>query len=344
MNRSEATISYDLDSLYNLLDSEKYSSIGVLVDENTEEHCYPILEKKLPNHFLFKIQSGERFKTIETCTAIWRQMTERGFDRNALLINLGGGVIGDMGGFCAAAFKRGIAFVNIPTTLLSQVDASVGGKLGVDFMGLKNHIGFFQNPSQIIIHADFLATLPERELISGYAEVIKHHLIRDADGWKKLRNTPGENLNWLEIIKHSVAIKSKIVSSDPFEKGERKILNLGHTIGHAIESHLLDTHVSVTHGEAVAAGIICENFIALKKEMISSIEKSDIEAYILSLFGKVALQKRELKQIILHAYQDKKNQERHIRAVLLQSIGMPVWDVEITGEEILNSLEYYQSL
>jgi 3-dehydroquinate synthase len=344
MNNKPATINYSLNALFEHVQSTNYSTVGVLVDENTMTHCYPLVADALPNHFLFKIRSGESFKTLDTCSDIWKQMTERGFDRHSLLINLGGGVIGDMGGFCAATYKRGIGFINVPTTLLSQVDASVGGKLGIDFMGLKNHIGSFQEPDMVVIHSGFLKTLPDKELISGYAEVIKHHLIRDAEGWNILRKTSWNDINWDELIPHSVAIKSDVVSSDPYEKGERKILNLGHTIGHAIESFLLLQDTPSTHGEAVAAGIICENYISHQRGYLSDIDKADIEQYVLSLFGKLTIPKREWEQVILQAYQDKKNQDKRIKAVLLKQIGHPVWGEEITGEDIHHALEYYDSL
>lgn len=168
-------------SLTNFLATSDYAKVAVIVDENTRQHCYPRIETVLPEHTLIEIPSGEQNKHLRTCEEIWSHLTDAQFDRHSLVINLGGGVIGDMGGFCAATYKRGIDFVQIPTTLLAQVDASVGGKLGIDFRGFKNHIGVFTQPQQVLIDAHFLKTLPTRELRSGFAEVIKHCLIRDAE-------------------------------------------------------------------------------------------------------------------------------------------------------------------
>ncbi len=344
MNNIPATISFGQNAVKEHIRQADYASIGVLVDENTKSLCYPKIASWLPGHELLEIKSGEVNKTLETCEKIWDDLTVNGFDRNSLLINLGGGVIGDMGGFCAATFKRGIAFINMPTTLLSQVDASVGGKLGIDFRGLKNHIGLFQDPKHIAIDPGFLSTLPENEMRSGFAEIIKHHLIRDANGWEALRQMDWPDMPWDVLIPHSVEIKSAVVASDPYESGMRKILNLGHTVGHAIESHLLKTNSAVLHGEAVAAGIICENQIAWKKNMLSEREKSEVERFILSLFGKICLPLEERDAIVRQAYQDKKNQNQRIRSVLLRKIGDPAWDIEITGTEILDALEYYDSL
>ncbi|MEQ8926380.1 MAG: 3-dehydroquinate synthase family protein, partial [Fulvivirga sp.] len=243
------------------------SKVAVLVDENTHEHCLPHLGIK--DFVLIRINSGEVHKNLATCQFIWETLTDHGFDRQGLLLNLGGGVIGDMGGFCASTYKRGIRFVNIPTTLLAQVDASVGGKLGIDFNRFKNHIGIFAEPEAVIIDPFFLETLPANELRSGFAEVIKHHLIRDLDGWKQLSQSKMETLNWLEVIKHSVEIKNDIVIKDPKESGVRKILNFGHTIGHALESHYLNSDEPLLHGEAIALGMICESHISYQKNMIS---------------------------------------------------------------------------
>ncbi|MEM8969941.1 MAG: 3-dehydroquinate synthase family protein, partial [Bacteroidota bacterium] len=229
-------------TLADLLSKSSFSQVAVLVDENTRQHCLPLIQEVLPPEYtLVEIKSGELNKNLDTCAHIWAQLTEQHFDRKALLINLGGGVIGDMGGFCAATYKRGISFVNIPATLLAQVDASVGGKLGIDFRGFKNHIGLFQEPQQVLIDAAFLRTLPEQELRSGFAEVIKHALIHDSVYWNKLRGASLAQQPWTEHIRHSVQVKSWVVDQDFREGGLRKILNFGHTVGHAVESHFLES-------------------------------------------------------------------------------------------------------
>ena len=327
------------------LAGKSYSQIGVLVDENTKQCCLPILDSILSEYELIEIKSGEENKTLSTCDYIWKKLTSCGFDRHALLINLGGGVIGDMGGFCAATYKRGISFINIPTTLLSMVDASVGGKLGIDFGPYKNHIGLFKTPDNVIIDPIFLETLPLNELRSGYAEIIKHALISGHSDWEMLKDKSFPELDWIELIKHSVATKSEIVVSDFKEEGLRKILNFGHTIGHAIESYYLNKgKQKLLHGEAVAIGIICETYLSTKLTGISREEYLEISTYVGGIFNKVDLQLNELEEIAELAKQDKKNAQNNIQAVLLKSIGNPIIDCHISTSEIKSSLVEYMEL
>jgi len=243
-----------------------YSQIFLLTDENTRRHCLPIFLEKTglsDKVKIAEIPAGENFKTLATCQQIWQQMLDAKLDRRALVVNLGGGVIGDMGGFCAATWKRGVDFVQIPTTLLAMTDAAIGGKLGIDFQGVKNTIGVFRNPAAVFVDTDFLKTLPERELRSGFAEVIKHALIGNEDIESlTLSETLNTESSWLETLRASIAVKVRIVQEDPLEKGLRAILNFGHTIGHAVESYFLETNEPLTHGEAVAIGMICESWLA----------------------------------------------------------------------------------
>ena len=296
------------------LDVSSYSKIAILVDENTKRDCLyklPKIEKSL----IIKIPSGEENKNISTCSVIWEKLTESQLDRNSLLINLGGGVIGDMGGFCASTYKRGIDFIQIPTTLLAMVDSSVGGKLGVDFKDLKNQIGVFNNPKSVLIDPEFLKTLPEKELKSGFAEVVKHALIADKDLWCKIISTPFANLDWQEIITISVDIKNNIVLSDPLENGERKKLNFGHTYGHAIESYYLEKGTPILHGEAVFMGMILE----IDLSSISEVEKQEIKNFILSNFSLPFTPKKS--DILSNLVNDKKNKEGKINFSLLNKIG-----------------------
>lgn len=296
------------------LDYSANSKVGILVDENTKRDCLDKLPK-IENSIIIEIKSGEENKSINTCNFIWDKLTEQHFDRNSLLINLGGGVIGDMGGFCASTYKRGIDFIQIPTTLLAMVDASIGGKLGVDFNGFKNQVGVFNNPKTVIINPNFLNTLPNNELKSGFAEVVKHALISNKKLWKEIIQTPFKNLNWSEIIKTSIDIKNNIVLNDPFEKGERKKLNFGHTFGHAIESYYLEKGTPILHGEAVFMGIILESELS----SISKEEKQEIKNYILSNFSlPYTPKKSDLQQYL---FQDKKNKEGKINFSLLKEIG-----------------------
>lgn len=320
-----------------------YTKIMVLADENTAQHCYPLLQEALPpSHQLCTVPSGELHKQLATCTLIWQAMTAAGLDRKSLLINLGGGVIGDMGGFCAATFKRGIDFVQIPTTLLSQVDASVGGKLGIDFEGFKNHIGVFQAPKAVLIDTVFLATLPQRELRSGYAEVLKHCLIADKDHWHLLQQKPWTTNDWSAIVQHSVEIKKNIVAADPYEQGLRKILNFGHTLGHAIESYFLERE-RLLHGEAIAIGMYLEAHIAFQKGFINAEALASI-AKGLEMYPRVALQEKALKEELLERMQqDKKNEGNTVKMVLLKDIGEAVYDCAVSEEEVLRALKAYDT-
>ncbi|SFE56943.1 3-dehydroquinate synthase [Thermoflexibacter ruber] len=332
------------DSLPELIQS--YAQIAVLVDENTKTHCYPLLKDLLPKHQLIEIQSGEEQKNLNTCTQIWQKLTDAEFDRKALLINLGGGVIGDMGGFCAATYKRGIDFIQIPTTLLSQVDASVGGKLGIDFGAFKNHIGVFQEPAKVLIDTVFLQTLSFRELRSGFAEVIKHCLIADKQAWKDLISKDIHSQNWDKTVPHSISIKEKVVRQDPKEKGLRKILNFGHTIGHAVEGFYLTNPLTdkLLHGEAIAIGMIAEAWLAVKKGFIQSTELAEIQNYIIKTFGKIKIEVCHFEAIIKNAFQDKKNEKGIIMASLLAEIGKANYDIPITIDDIKEGLEFYNEI
>ena len=309
------------------LDISKYSKIGILVDENTKEFCLPLLSE-IKKSVIIEIKSGEENKNIDSCNLIWEALTKNCFDRNSLLINLGGGVIGDMGGFCASTYKRGIEFIQIPTSLLAMVDASVGGKLGIDFNGFKNQVGFFSNPKTVIINPKFLETLPEDELRSGFAEVVKHALIVDKNLWDHLKNNPIQDLDWEEIIESSVQIKNKIVMSDPKEKGERKKLNFGHTFGHAIESYYLQKGTPILHGEAIFMGIILESELS----SLSVSEKNDIKNYILSNFSlPYTPSKSDLLNFLRN---DKKNFEEKINFSLLDRIGNCTVDNLLSENEL----------
>ncbi|MFK7969839.1 MAG: 3-dehydroquinate synthase [Bacteroidia bacterium] len=300
----------------------KPSDILVLTDEHTSELCYPLLKGYLPEHHLHSIPAGEKFKNLRTCEHLWSICTLRRMDRKGLIINLGGGVLGDMGGFVAATYKRGISFIQVPTTLLAMVDASVGGKLGVDFNGFKNHIGFFQEPEAVLIWPDFLKTLPEKELRSGYAEVLKHCLIADADAWEAHVQKPDwKDQDWEEVVRHSVAIKSAIVEKDMREQGARMALNFGHTIGHAIETwHLLKGR-PILHGEAVGLGMIAESWISLQRGLISEAYFTQIKSFLKSIYNDVEVNLEDVDGLWNLALQDKKNLAGSVRCTLLNGKG-----------------------
>lgn len=329
--------------LTRVLSKKKYSRLLVLADSNTHVACYPKLSSDLPEHDLLVMDAGESKKNLTTCTYIWQALTNKQVDRKALLLVLGGGVPGDLGGFCAATYKRGIDFILMPTTLLAQVDASVGGKLGIDFEGFKNHIGVFQEPVATIIDTQFLNTLPEAELRSGFAEIIKHCLIGDAAMWKVIRKKHLKEQDWATLVSHSVAFKASVTQADPREVGLRKILNFGHTIGHAIESYFLETDKRLLHGEAIAIGMIAEGWLAKERQLISMAALHEIAAYILSIFGHVTLPP-DVNAIVTLTTQDKKNTDGQIMVAVPNGIGRAVWDIAVTPTQITEALQFYKGL
>ncbi|HTF21030.1 MAG TPA: 3-dehydroquinate synthase [Chryseolinea sp.] len=331
-------------ALKNLFERKNYSKVIVLADENTRRHCYPLVASGLPTSPIIEVRSGEAQKNVTTCVDIWQKLTEQFVDRHGCLVVLGGGVLGDMGGFCAATYKRGIDFVLVPTTLLAQSDASIGGKLGIDFNHFKNHIGVFCQPTLTLLHSGFLKTLPPGELRSGFAEIIKHTLISDKAMWKQLIGRELDAQPWDLLVKHSVEFKTRITTEDPKEKGLRKILNAGHTIGHALETYLLTHGTRVTHGEAVAVGLVAEAHIASARNLLKAEELDEIAQYILRVYPRIVIDRETEEAICQLMLQDKKNRDNKILCVLLNGIGHAKWDCEINVEEVKNALMFYQTL
>ncbi len=324
LNDYEIKLGEASSNLSRFLSNQTYSKVFVLVDENTGRDCYPKIEKVLLglHPHLIRIQSGEIHKNIDTCQYIWSQLMEQEADRKSLLINLGGGVIGDMGGFCASTYKRGIDFLQIPTTLLSQVDASIGGKLGIDFQEVKNSIGLFKNPKTVLVDTEFLQTLPTREIRSGLAELLKHGLIADAEAWGSLiRIQDVKHVDWMPYVYESLLVKQKIVTADPFEQGLRKSLNFGHTIGHAIESQALRGDNPFLHGEAVAIGMVIEAYLSYRMLGLDKGSVREISDYITKIYGFHPISEEDYDVLIGWMRQDKKNDERGINFSLLPEIG-----------------------
>tara|TARA_R110002124_G_scaffold89436_7_gene228561 strand:+ start:98 stop:1132 length:1035 start_codon:yes stop_codon:yes gene_type:complete len=344
MNQS-VIISPISESLKAFLVNTNYSKVFVITDKNTRKYCYPKIKSALPKHHVVTVPAGEEHKVLASCEKIWEEMTNAQLDRHALVLNIGGGVIGDMGGFCAAVYKRGIDFIQIPTTLLSQVDASVGGKLGIDFRGLKNHIGVFQIPKSVLIDPAFLDTLSYRELRSGFGEVIKHCLIADSKKWEAIRTIDFEKQQWADLIAHSVKIKQEVVDKDPKEKGLRKILNFGHTLGHAVETHFLskDLKFKLLHGEAIAVGMVMEAFIAFQRKMIDQKLLSQIEEFVFATYGKTNLGLDDIEPILELTHQDKKNRGNQIRFSLLDGAGSCAFDVVVSKTEMRKAIAYYMA-
>lgn len=332
-----------LEKLNNLFDFSKFSKITVLTDENIPKSLIKKIEKSL-NRKLIKIiiPAGEKEKNIETVKVIWKKMLEEELDRKSLLINLGGGVITDMGGFAASTFMRGIDFLNIPTTLLSQVDASVGGKTGVNFMDLKNGIGVFKNPVGVLVDVDTLKTLPKRELIAAFGEIIKNGVISGPEHFNLITSKKPEKFNQKElikIIKQSIKIKSEIVKKDPNEKELRKVLNFGHTIGHAIESLSWRSNKPLVHGEAVAIGMITEarlsNFLGiLSKNNLNKIEKSIIRACL-----PIKIKNIKSEDIIKMILIDKKNSSGKINWSLPEKIGKVLININVQKKLVIKAVE-----
>ncbi len=331
---------------YQWLKEKKYSSIFVLVDENTKHFCYPLIENSLPKHIVLQIRSGEKEKNIDTCKYLWEELTKNKAERKSVLINLGGGVIGDMGGFVAGTYKRGFDFINIPTTLLAMVDASIGGKLGIDLNGIKNLIGLFGDPKMVIICSEFLKTLPKEQLRSGYAEILKHGLIKDKFYWEKIKRTDLNTISDLkEIITTSVNIKKGVVETDPFEAGVRKILNFGHTIGHAVETWSLQhDEVPLLHGEAIAIGMVCEAWLSHNLISLQKTDLEDIANTIFRFYPKYALDKLPINTLMEHMLLDKKNNNEKIQFSLLKSIGDCTYDIQAADALIADSIKYYAGL
>ena len=331
---------------FEAVSSQKRSSIIIICDENTKQFVSIIKDciskDQLNNVHTFEMASGEDNKTLQTVVKIWDFLSHLKCRRDTLIINLGGGVITDMGGFVAATYKRGIDFINVPTTLLAMVDAAIGGKTGIDYLEFKNQIGAFYHPTATFIDADFLNTLPKEQLLSGFAEVLKHGLIADSNYWKACTQVNFDSLNWNEIINKSIFIKEQIVQSDPFEKGDRKKLNFGHTIGHGIESYFLSTNTPILHGYAVAVGMICESFISFKKGLLSQEELNAIVDYLKNRYNKITFDNTSFIEMIEFMKQDKKNTNSPLNVTLICGIGNANINYSVNENEIIEALNYYR--
>ena len=331
------------DALNEYISIGDYSSLFVIVDDNTFQFCLPLFEEKIDTPFnIILTQNGEENKNIDSCFTIWDKMIALGADRHSLCINLGGGVIGDMGGFTACTFMRGMDFVQIPTTLLSQVDASVGGKLGIDYHHYKNLIGIIKNPGAVFMFTDFLKTLPYNQLLSGFAEVLKHGLIRDIEAFQRLTNADSlNNIDWEELIYESVIIKKSITEQDPNEKGLRKILNFGHTLGHAIESSALTNKKQLLHGEAIAIGMILETHLSFQKGKISIEDADLVKDRIINFFGHHPTMIPDIHTLRNLMSKDKKNKGGIISFSLLDKLGEGNYDQEVVQTDIEKAISYY---
>lgn len=323
-------------SLKELLQEYQDHRLIIIVDENTHDCCLEYLLttfQELQRAEIILLPVGEENKVMEVCFQVWQAFTEYGFSRKDLVINVGGGVVTDMGGFIASIFKRGMNFINIPTTLLGMVDASIGGKTGIDLDQYKNQLGTFCHPQKIYIDPTFLETLPPEEIFNGYAEMLKHALIRDKNLWNQIKVIHSEEeLIKENVIYPSVKIKTDVIDLDPKEGGLRKILNFGHTIGHALESYFLDK-TAISHGHAVALGMCAEAFISLKQNRITKDEFQEIEQTITSSFPMISLDADDVQKVIEFMHQDKKNESGKILCSLLNGIGNCDYNIPISEKE-----------
>lgn len=328
------------------LQSQAYAKCVVIVDAHVQSKWAERLadwQQKWSVEYIV-CPSGERHKNLRTCEKIWNELLLLKADRHTLIVNLGGGVTGDLGGFCTATFMRGLPFVQAPTTLLSQVDASIGGKLGVDFQGIKNLIGVIRQPEAVFIDPSFLTTLPPREIRSGFAEIVKHALIADAEYWHeilKIERLP--TVDWSTFILPSLCIKNALVEADPLEKNIRKALNFGHTVGHAIESWSLMTRQPLRHGEAIAVGMVCEAWISTKIAGLPEADFQQIAHFIFKIFGRKNIDTQRISTILEFMQHDKKNRNGKLNFTLIPSIGKYRIGQEADERLVAESLRVYSN-
>ena len=324
-------------SLGTVLDSYSDQGVIVIVDQNTHDLCldylittFPQLEKAE----IILLPVGEENKVMEVCMQVWNAFSEYGFGRKDLVLNLGGGVVTDMGGFLASIYKRGMNFIHIPTSLLGMVDASIGGKNGIDVNDFKNQLGTITPPERVYVDLTFLGTLPEAEFYNGYAEMLKYGLIKSRALFDEIKDFSEEkDFNKADVVVKCLKIKVDIVDNDLYEKGERKLLNFGHTVGHAIEGYFLNS-VPISHGHAVALGLCAESFLSMGRGLLSKEEYKEIESVLTRVYPFIKFSDADTNAIIQLMYNDKKNQSGKIYSVLIDSIGCSSYHNELNEKEI----------
>ena len=339
--------------LTNFIQENNFKKILIITDENTKVHCqdlffskikkanYKIMDIKSSRFYNISIESGESFKNLEKSNKIWEFLTLNGFKRSDLIINLGGGMITDIGGFVASTYMRGIKFINIPTTLIGMVDASIGGKTGIDFKGIKNIIGTFQFAELVLIDIEFLKSLSKKQIAAGYAEMIKHSLIDKKNEWKNISKIKCLDEINSEMIYKSICIKINIIERDPIELNERKFLNYGHTLGHAIESYFLETESEILHGEAIAIGLILETYISYLKRDFDLKLTNEIKNYINQFYDIIDFSQESIMKIIDLLKYDKKNNSEKPMFVLLNNLGEIKINQSVSNEDIKKAFNFY---
>lgn len=333
--------------LAGLLEQSKYDKLFVLTDENTQRCCLKVFDglDEVAHAAKIVIKAGDVNKDIDSLAHVWRSLSDNGCTRHSMLVNVGGGMTTDLGGFAASTFKRGIKFINIPTTLLAMVDASVGGKTGINFNGLKNEVGVFNDADAVLIDTVFLGTLDEGNLCSGYAEMLKHSLISDDDMWARHVTFDLSSPDYpklLSMIAESVKVKEHIVTTDPFEKGIRKALNLGHTVGHAFESYAMNTSRPLLHGYAVAYGLVCELYLSVALQGFPADKFRQTVRYVNESYGKMSLTCDDYEALIGLMHHDKKNVGNGINFTLLRDVGDIQINQTASEELIREALDFYR--
>lgn len=333
--------------LTNAINAVSHDRLFVLTDTTTSQLCWSVIKDYpvMQGAQMITIGATDEAKTLDSLAKVWTALQQGLATRHSLLLNLGGGMVTDLGGFAASTFKRGIPYINIPTTLLSLVDASVGGKTGINFGGFKNEIGVFNCSESVLLSGDFLTTLDHKNLLSGYAEMLKHGLLDSSEHWASLMNFDIAQPDYLQLVRmvsQSVAVKERIVEEDPTENGIRKALNLGHTAGHAIESLALKENRTVLHGYAVAWGLVMELYLSAIKCGFPTEKLHQMEAFIRENYGKFEYSCKEYDQLIEFMRHDKKNEGGVINFTLLGDIGDIRINQSATVDEIKEMLDYYR--
>jgi 3-dehydroquinate synthase len=349
MNPQKVEIAENLEtSLANAIEACEHDRLFILTDDTTRELCWPVVSgfPCLQGAEVISIGATDTHKTLESLAHVWEELGRMGGTRHTLLINIGGGMVTDLGGFAASTFKRGINYINIPTTLLAMVDASVGGKTGINFRGLKNEIGVFNNAATVILSTQFLRTLDHENILSGYAEMLKHGLISNEAMWAELMhfNLSDEALDLASLqcmLADSVAVKQRIVTEDPLEHGIRKALNLGHTVGHAFESFAL-SHAPILHGYAVAYGLVCELYLSTVKTGFPTDKMRQTVSFIHEHYGRMPITCDDYPTLFEFMTHDKKNTAGSINFTLLGGIGDIRINQTATKEEIYEALDFYR--
>lgn len=321
--------------------------ILVVMDEHTEQLCWPALQELdcFRQAHTVIIGCGEENKSIDTLCHVWQRLVDAGATRRSVVVCVGGGMVCDLGGMAAATFKRGLDCINVPTTLLAMVDASVGGKTAVNFAGLKNEVGVFAQPKAVVVSTEFLSTLPARQVLSGYGEMVKHALLADTLLWgDTLRFEPlqTDNDTLSQLIQRSVEVKSRYVEADPSEHSERKALNLGHTFGHAFESFFMEKGQPVTHGHAVAAGLVCCLYLSAVLHGFNTTQMRQTVSFLHEHYARLNFTCHDYEQLFRLMLHDKKNTADGIHFTLLKSIGEPIIDQRVDQKLIFEALDFYR--